>query len=104
MEHNMADKIVVTVDIDLEELIPGFLENRRKDIGSLKESLADEDLEKLRSIGHSLKGVGGGYGFNGLSEIGANIETIAKSGESAGIEVLINDMDDYLNRVEIVYE
>ena len=27
----MADKIIVTVDIDLEDLIPGFLENRKKD-------------------------------------------------------------------------
>ena len=100
----MADKIVVTVDIDLEELIPGFIENRKKDIGSLKDSLANGDVENLRSIGHSLKGVGGGYGFNGLSEIGAKIETIAKSGESTGIEDLINEMDDYLSRVEIVFE
>ena len=100
----MADKIIVTVDIDLEDLIPGFLENRKKDIDSLKESLANADIEKLGSIGHNLKGVGGGYGFNALSVIGANIETIAKSGESAGIEELINEMDDYLNRLEIVYE
>lgn len=100
----MADKILVTIDSDLEDLIPGFLENRQKDIGLLKEALAGGDIESLRSIGHSLKGVGGGYGFNGLSELGAKIEVIAKAGETDGIDDLISEMSDYLSRVEIVFE
>lgn len=99
-----ADKIIVTVDADLEDLIPGFLENRKKDIKSLREALASNKVETLRSIGHSLKGVGGGYGFTGLSEIGAAIENQAKSGGTDGIGALIDKMADYLERVAIVYE
>jgi HPt (histidine-containing phosphotransfer) domain-containing protein len=99
-----AEKIVVTVDSDLEDLIPGFLENRRKDVKSLRDALAVNKPETLRSIGHSLKGVGGGYGFTGLSEIGAAIESKAKAGTTDGISELIDKMADYLERVEIVYE
>jgi HPt (histidine-containing phosphotransfer) domain-containing protein len=99
-----ADKIIVKVDSDLEDLIPGFLENRRKDVKSLREALAANKIESLRSIGHSLKGVGGGYGFTGLSEIGADIEKTAKSGEISPIGGLIDKMTDYLDRVEISYE
>ena len=99
-----TDKITLSIDSDLEDLIPGFLENRKKDIVSLKQACEDEDIETLRSIGHSIKGVGGGYGFKGLSELGANIETIAKSGTSSGIAELIDEMENYLSRVEIVYE
>jgi len=56
------EKIVVHVDIDLEDLIPGFLDNRQKDIRNLESALQENDFETLRSIGHNLKGVGGGCG------------------------------------------
>ena len=39
------DKIVVHVDIDLEDLIPGFLENRQKDVQSLENALKENDFK-----------------------------------------------------------
>jgi len=98
------NKIAVSIDGDLEDLIPGFLDNRRKDIESLKEALSVSNIESLKSIGHSLKGVGGGYGFDGLSEIGAEIESKAKSDDITGMDTLIENLTDYLDRVEITYE
>ncbi len=50
------DKIAVTVDADLEELIPGFLDNRNKDVEALREALAAQDISKLQSIGQSHAG------------------------------------------------
>ena len=99
-----SDKIQVVVDADLEELIPGFLENRSKDVGNLRSALAGDDFETLRSVGHSLKGVGGGYGFDLISEIGAKIETAAKAGDKDSIPGLIDEFADYLERVEITFE
>jgi HPt (histidine-containing phosphotransfer) domain-containing protein len=99
-----TDRIIVTIDKDLEELIPGFLQNRNKDVAVLKEALAQGKIDTLKSVGHSLKGVGGGYGFDGLSEIGAEIERLAKSGETAGMAELILRMDEYLDKIDIVFE
>lgn len=99
-----TDRITVKIDKDLEDLIPGFLENRRKDVRILEEALAAGKIESLKSIGHSLKGVGGGYGFHELSVIGAEIETIAKAGKTAGIDELIKRMSDYLAQIDIVFE
>lgn len=98
------DKIRVKVDADLESLIPGFLENRRKDLLSLRDALARQDLKSLQSTGHSLKGVGGGYGFDGLSELGAEIEKAAKAGEIGAIGSLVDRLGGYLDRVEVVFE
>ncbi len=98
------EKIVVSIDKDLEELIPGFLNNRRKDVNLLNEALANNKLDTLKSIGHSLKGVGGGYGFHQLSAIGEAIEKKAKAGETDGIPELISGMADYLDRVKVVFE
>ena len=99
-----GDKIVVTVDEDLEELIPGFLENRGNDVQLLREAISGEDFTRIQSTGHSLKGVGGGYGFDGLSEIGASIEIAAKEQNMPQIEQLVDQMADYLERIEVVYE
>ena len=59
-------KFVVVVDDDLQDLIPDYLEGRRKDIAAIRSALERDDLESIRSIGHKMKGSGGGYGFDRL--------------------------------------
>jgi len=97
-------KIIVTVDEDLEELIPGFLENRIGDIQVLRDAIAGGDIAKVQSVGHSLKGVGGGYGFDEMSELGGKIEAAARENDAARAEELVNQFADYMERVEVVYE
>ena len=98
------EKIRVAIDPDLEDLIPGFLENRKKDLDKIRAALSSGDMEDLRSIGHSLKGVGGGYGFDRISEIGAAIESSAKASDLGAIKPQVDDLADYLEHVEVVYE
>ena len=98
------DRIIVKVDSDLEELIPGFLENRKKDLISLIEALKNKNYPGMQSTGHSLKGVGGGYGFAQLSELGAQIENSAKASDSEALAQHIQQLGDYLERVEVVFE
>lgn len=97
------EKIIIQVDPDLEELIPGFLENRNADVAKLRSSLEDMDFANVQSIGHSTKGVGGGYGFDLMSELGAEIEAAAKEKDAEKISEKINQLDDYLQRIEIEY-
>lgn len=98
------EKIIVTIDSDLEELIPGFLVNRTRDLENLKAAAGSGDVESIRSIGHSLKGVGGGYGFDRITELGAALEQAAKSGQLDDINARIADLADYLLQIEVRYE
>lgn len=98
------EKIVVNVDIDLEDLIPGFLQNRSKEFESLHDALERQDFQSIQSIGHSLKGVGGGYGFDGMSDLGAKIEALAEAQELAELTDIIKQYENYLERIEIVFE
>tara|TARA_Y100000031_G_scaffold115914_1_gene128355 strand:+ start:111 stop:419 length:309 start_codon:yes stop_codon:yes gene_type:complete len=97
-------KIVVKVDADLEDLIPDYLENRNKDIKSISESLEKGDFENIRIIGHSMKGSGGGYGFDRISEIGKTIEDSAKEKNLNEIKKGVEQLSHYLQNVEVVYE
>lgn len=99
-----SEKIVVRVDPDLEDLIPEFLENRHKDTESITQLLKDEDFENIRILGHSMKGSGGGYGFDRISEIGKSIEDAAKTKDWEIIKGCVGELSSYLNRVEVSYE
>jgi len=97
-------KIVVHADIDLEDLIPGFLENRRKDILEIESLLASGDYETIQRLGHSMKGAGGGYGFDKITDIGTHIEQAAKEKNAADISIQMENLSKYLDCVEVVYD
>ena len=94
----------VIVARDLEDLIPVFMSNRRKELDTLRVALASADFEQLRQLGHRMKGVGNSYGFNHVSTLGKYIEDGARSGDRASLEARIAEYADYLSKVEIAYE
>ena len=94
----------VTVARDLEDLIPVFMSNRKKELDTLRVALASADFEQLRQLGHRMKGVGNSYGFNHVSTLGKYIEDGARSGDRAGLEARIAEYADYLSKVQIAYE
>ncbi|KAA3605880.1 MAG: Hpt domain-containing protein [Calditrichaeota bacterium] len=99
----MSEQIVVYVDEDLEDLVPGFLENRNEDIDSIKQLIQDGNFPDVQRIGHSMKGSGGGYGFDKISEIGKGIEEFAKSESKDEILKLVNDLAHYLSVIKIEF-
>lgn len=102
---NEQDKrIIVTVDEDLENIIPVFLKNRQQDISAIHAALEKGDLEDVRIRGHSMKGVGAGYGFEPVTDLGARLERAAKAGDKEEISRAVNELADYMARVEVVYE
>ncbi len=97
------EKIVVNVDSDIEDLIPGFLENRHEDVKSIYDALEKEDYETIRILGHSMKGAGGGYGFDEITDIGRSIEESAEGKNQEEVKKWVISLSNYLDRVEIVY-
>lgn len=101
--HNNKSHAVI-VQKDLEDLIPVFMSNRRKEIETLRLALASADFEQLRQLGHRMRGVGNSYGFQRISEIGKQVEDGARAGDRAGIASCIAQYGDYISNVRISYE
>jgi len=97
-------RTIVTVDKDLTELIPGFLENRWDDIRLIQEALESRDFETIARTGHTLKGLGGGYGFAYISQWGKDLEPLARAGDSDAIAARLRDLSAYLANLDIVFE
>ncbi len=98
------EKIIVRGDADLRDLIPVFLANRRDDVGRLRQALEQADDQTVKTLAHRMKGEGGGYGFDGISTIGAAMETAIKGDDRARVRSLVDDLADYLDRVEVVFD
>lgn len=101
---NDAEAMVVYVDKDLEDLVPEFLDNRRGDVESIRGAVANQDFETVRVLGHSMKGSGGGFGFDDITVIGAALEQAAKRQDSDAIRAGLEKLAAYLTRVKVVYE
>ena len=97
------EKIIIQIeDEDILELIPGYMESRRNELDVLRDAITRTDFETLRGLGHKLKGSGGAYGFDRISEIGGNLEFSAKARDLPAIERQIADLQDFITRVEVV--
>jgi histidine phosphotransfer protein HptB len=103
-EGNEGGRIVVEIDPDLEELIPGYLQNRQKDVEEVREALNNKDFELIQRMGHTIKGSGGGYGFDFISAIGLALEEGAKETSVEKIQDATKDLCDFLERVDVVYK
>ena len=102
-EHTMG-RVRVRVNSSLAELVPRFLENRRRDVEAIAAALKHADYENVRILGHNMKGTGAGYGLNRITEIGASLEQAAGRREPEEIRARAAELARYLDGLHVEYE
>lgn len=95
---------IVHIDASFEPLMPRFMVNRKKEIITMREALTGNDFETVRSVAHGMKGVGGSYGFDRITELAATIEQAAKSADASIITHELQTLECYVNDVQITYD
>jgi PAS domain S-box-containing protein len=95
---------IVSLNADLSDLVPGYLENRRKDLSQCCTALEQGDLATIRRLMHSMAGSGGSFGFETLSEIGRQLERAAKEHNVDLVSEGLKKLAQYLDRIKINYE
>jgi HPt (histidine-containing phosphotransfer) domain-containing protein len=98
-----CDSLAVYIRRDLQELIPFFLEMRRKDIQKLLAALATGDFGVLRISGHNMAGTGAAYGFQLITDIGRAMETAALAGDALSLKACISQLEYFVDHVEVIY-
>ena len=100
----MSDRVLVTVPNELASLMPRFLANRQREIVKMQTFLAQADFDALKLAGHTLKGVGGGYGFPALSELGARFEVYADARDVQAVAAALDEYSLYMAQVDVRFE
>ena len=97
----MNDRILLHVEPRLRELVPGFLEGRRRDLERLREALHSGDLAAIRDVGHNIRCFSRVYGLEELTALGEDIRRAAEECSTLRIVHLQGRLADYLSRVEV---
>ena len=101
----MAEKAyTVTLARDFQDLIPEFIENRRRELLALRAALAAGRYDQLSELGPRMRGIGTSYGFDRVSILGGQIEDQARIPDREGLAAIIAEYAEYLERVKVVYE
>lgn len=91
----------IGIDPDIFEIAVQFLQNRKNEQTVFREAIAKRDVGVVQTLGHRLKGNAGGYGFDELGELGAQLEQAAKNGDWPTIESLVNKINEYVLNADI---
>ena len=97
-------EFIIEIDEDLEDIVPGFLENRKKDLIELQKYLKSNELSEIEKISHKVSGSSGGYGFHELGKIAKDLERLAMENTLEGVEELITRFGNYINNVKVTYK
>ncbi len=90
-------------DPDFQELLVDFVQSARERTATLSDAYQQGAVETLRTQAHQLKGAGGGYGFDDLSVVAADLEQACKA-ETPQIDEIgrcLNVLLDHLHRVSV---
>jgi HPt (histidine-containing phosphotransfer) domain-containing protein len=103
IDHDTGTEIV-SVDASFEPLVAKFLTNRKKEVVVMREALTAKDVETVRKVAHDMKGAGGSYGFDRISDMAAAIEQAAMSDNTSTIARELPALSSYLDHIKVVYE
>jgi len=83
-------------DDEWAEMQEMYINHTFKELNSIKENINSATLDSLRTFGHNIKGSGGMYGFNEITEMGATIESAAKDENIDQIKSNLDKLETFL--------
>lgn len=103
MNETGRGRIRVEISQELEQLVSEYLEARRRECAAIEQLLHSCNVEEIRWMGHHMKGSGGSFGFDDISEIGEALENAAQESDVAGIRSAADRLERYLERVAVKF-
>ncbi|HEY3308929.1 MAG TPA: Hpt domain-containing protein [Desulfuromonadaceae bacterium] len=95
--------LIIEIDKELESVIPDFLESRHKDCLLIDDLLMHNNMDEISRLGHRLKGTGGSYGFDVISDIGRILEVAVAEEDPEAVDFARQALKLYLEQIRIVY-
>ncbi len=103
-ETGRSERIIVHVDVEFEDLLPGFLKDWKEETRSMREALEKNDYETIHKLGHDMKGIGGSCGLDVITDMGRGLAEAAKAKDLVVIRNNLDTLSCYLERVAFMYE
>jgi chemotaxis protein histidine kinase CheA len=73
-----------------------YINHTTKELAKIQEDIDNIIIDSLRTFGHNIKGSGGMYGFEEVTNLGTKIEASAKANDRNKIKLLLEELSDFL--------
>jgi CheY-like chemotaxis protein len=98
-ESIRMDPIVLRVKSNLADRVPAYLQNCRQNVIVMLDALDRVDFETVSSVGHQIRGSGGAFGFQAITDIGAAIEEAGVRADDDVSRKLVGQLSSYLDGI-----
>jgi chemotaxis protein histidine kinase CheA len=73
-----------------------YITHTSKELAKIQEDIDNIIIDSLRTFGHNIKGSGGMYGFEEVTNLGTKIEASAKANDRSKIKLLLEELSVFL--------
>jgi CheY-like chemotaxis protein len=80
--------------------IPAYLQNCRQNVIVMLDALDRVDFETVTSLGHQMRGSGGAYGFQAITDISAALEQAAESADTGVSRKWLGELSNCLDGID----
>jgi CheY-like chemotaxis protein len=81
------------LDPEVEALVPLFLKDADRLLVHAKAVASVSAWAEVSAFGHTIKGAGGSFGFDRISELGAELEAASLDPDSKRVELVLDQLD-----------
>lgn len=92
-----AYRTEVPVEEDIQDLVPGFLQQRIRDLQKIEGCLSQHQFDEIVKTAHTIKGIAQPYGFPTLGALSRELESAAKSANMSSCEACLSNTKKYLS-------
>jgi PAS domain S-box-containing protein len=93
------DPILLRAIPGFADRIPAYLQNCRDNVVVMLDALDRVDFDTVTSLGHQMRGSGGAFGFQAITDISAALQEAAESADNDGSRKWVGELSSYLDRV-----
>ena len=87
-------------DLELQAIFDAFLHKLPDMVDSIRQHAEEKNWEALQSVSHQLKGLGGSFGYQCLTQISKNIHDCARNHSDQMLGKFIDELDHELDAIQ----
>jgi CheY-like chemotaxis protein/HPt (histidine-containing phosphotransfer) domain-containing protein len=99
-ESGRTDTPIGRAKSKVSERIPAYLQNCRQNVVTMQAALDQVDFETVKYLGHQMRGSGGAFGFQAITDIGAALQLAAENADAVASRRWVGELSSHLDHVD----
>jgi CheY-like chemotaxis protein len=99
-EGNLIDPVLWRAKLKFANRVPAYLQNCRQNVVVMLDALDRVDFETVTSLGHQMRGSGGAYGFQAITDMSAALEEAAESADADVSRKWLEELSNFIDGID----